>query len=342
MIQLEQTILRELIYHHIDIESNITAMSDEIYTWQTEDEMEVMKKIFVKPFSNVVTTNEFTHAINLELNTLFNLSRSIYQGGDFIGLSKQICLHLQSVSKHPNIKDGDLFVIRLDQVELNETMHSGLIICKVETKESFVETNSQHHNDAGISFRKGIGSRRLDKACLIVFSEEPYTLFVIDNAPIETDYWQHEFIKLSLKKDYVNHTSQFLTLTKTFVTDQFPEEFEITKADQIDLLNRSVSYFKSNDQFNKAAFEEEVLQDQGIIQSFRKYDEAYKKENDLDIEDEFSISSQAVKKQARIFKSVLKLDRNFHIYIHGNRDLIEQGQDSDGRKYYKIYFEYES
>jgi hypothetical protein len=50
----------------------------------------------------------------------------------------------------------------------------------------------------------------------------------------------------------------------------------------------------------------------------------------------------AVKKQQRIYKSVLKLDKNFHIYIHGNTDLIEKGVDMDGRKYYKIYYQEES
>jgi hypothetical protein len=56
---------------------------------------------------------------------------------------------------------------------------------------------------------------------------------------------------------------------------------------------------------------------------------------------EFEIDNKAVKKQAKIFKSVLKLDKNFHIYIHGNRNLIEKGIDEDGRKYYKIFFESE-
>ena len=49
-----------------------------------------------------------------------------------------------------------------------------------------------------------------------------------------------------------------------------------------------------------------------------------------------------MKKQAKIFKSVLKLDNNFHIYIHGKRELIEQGVDPNGRKFYKIYYEEES
>ena len=56
---------------------------------------------------------------------------------------------------------------------------------------------------------------------------------------------------------------------------------------------------------------------------------------------EFDISNKAVKNQARVFKSILKLDKNFHIYIHGNKELIEKGTESDGRKYYKIYYDQE-
>lgn len=68
----------------------------------------------------------------------------------------------------------------------------------------------------------------------------------------------------------------------------------------------------------------------------------YREENEIELTDNFDISPHAVKKQARAFKSVLKLDKNFHIYIHGNRELIEQGVEKDGRKFYKIYFKEES
>ena len=78
-----------------------------------------------------------------------------------------------------------------------------------------------------------------------------------------------------------------------------------------------------------------------MIKSFRSYDEQYRENKNVDISDNFQISSQAVKKQARVFKSVLKLDRNFDIYIHGNKELIEKGIEKDGRKYYKIYYEEE-
>ena len=106
-------------------------------------------------------------------------------------------------------------------------------------------------------------------------------------------------------------------------------------------MNRAVEYFKSHDTFDKAEFEQEVFEDKGIIKSFRSFDQSWQQEHELDIADGFEISAQAVKKQARVFKSILKLDKNFHIYIHGDRELIEQGVEKDGRKFYKIYYDTE-
>lgn len=37
-------------------------------------------------------------------------------------------------------------------------------------------------------------------------------------------------------------------------------------------------------------------------------------------------------------KAVVALDRNFHIYIHGNREKIEEGKDEKG-KYIKLYYD---
>jgi hypothetical protein len=103
-----------------------------------------------------------------------------------------------------------------------------------------------------------------------------------------------------------------------------------------------VEYFKQNESFNKENFEETVFQNEEVINSFRSYDSNYRQENEIEIQDDFDISAQAVKKQSRFFKSILKLDKNFHVYIHGNKDLIEKGVDNDGRKYYKIYYEKEN
>ena len=134
-------------------------------------------------------------------------------------------------------------------------------------------------------------------------------------------------------------TNEFLGIAKKYVTQQLADDFDVTKADQIDLLNRSVEYFKTNEKFEKEEFEKTVFQKEQLIKSFKSFDNSYRDNNEVEISDSFEISSQAVKKQARAFKSVLKLDKNFHIYIHGNKELIEKGVEKDGRKFYKIYYE---
>jgi hypothetical protein len=341
MIQIDDTIIRKLIYHRINLESN-AGINETIFDFSNDEEEGILRKIFLKPFLSNTTTYEFRHEIDLELNPLFTLSRSIMEGSDFITRSKDICQHLRNVSKHPNIKNGDLFIMKFENINFDNKLHDGLGIFKIENKENFIETTSAFNGESGLTFRKGIGSKRLDKACLIVFTEKPYTVFNIDNASNETDYWLNEFIKVKLKQDDVNNTNQFLSLAKSFVTQQFPTEFETTKAGQIDLLNKSVDYFRKNESFDKQSFEQEVFQNSELIKSFQTFDSKYRQENEINIANDFLISPQVVKKQAKIFKSVLKLDKNFHIYIHGDNELIKQGVDSDGRKYYKIYFETES
>jgi hypothetical protein len=340
MIEIEEATGNKVIYHRIAAEEK-EVFSNTLFDYKDEEEATALKKIFLKPFTSAITSYEFSHDIDITLNPLYKTAQIIFDEDDFINQSKNIAKHLKTVSKHPNIKDGDLFIIKFSGIKLNKQSYDGLGIYKVENKENFIETSAYQKGETGLQFKKGIGSKRLDKACLILFTEQPYTVFVIDNAPIETDYWQNEFIKASLKKDNANSTTQFLTLAKSFVTQQFPNEFEVTKADQIDLLNRSVEYFKTHDTFEKEDFEQEVFQDKNIIKSFQNFDEIYREDNEIEVADSFEISAHAVKKQARIFKSVLKLDKNFHIYIHGDRELIEQGVEKDGRKYYKIYFDQE-
>ena len=230
-----------------------------------------------------------------------------------------------------------MFVIKFADILYNGKLCEALGVYKVENKEVFIE-NSFSGTKPELRFRRGISGRKLDKGCLILFTPEPYTVFTIDNVHVDTEYWKNDFLKVKLRQDPVNNTSKLMTITKSFITESLPEQFEIEKADQIDLLNRSANYFKNKEEFTMQEFEHEVLQDKQVIDAFQSYD----KGELFGINRGFEISQQAVKRQAKIFKSVLKLDRNFHVYIHGNRELIERGEDETGRKFYKLYYKEES
>lgn len=340
MILIDKAEISNIALHRV-ASGQRSVINDRLLEPQSDEEMAILRKLFLKPFAQHAQTFEFAHSIDLEYNVLYGLARDIYEGNaDFQSLSAKVARHLIECSQHPNINEGELFIMRFGNLLMGETAVKGLGIYKFEDKDTFIET-SVEHQDAGIVFRRGFGGKKPDKACLVLFTPPPYTLLVIDNNSGETDYWQKEFINHKIKNDDINSTHQVMALAKDFITEKIAADFEVTTTDRIDLLNRSVAYFKNHDRFDKEEFEEEVFSDPQVIASFRDYGAAYGEENDWEIADSFDISQQAVKKQARAFKSVLKLDKNFHIYIHGDRELIERGVDEDGRKFYKIYYDEE-
>ncbi|MCW3082938.1 MAG: hypothetical protein JWP12_304 [Bacteroidetes bacterium] len=306
---------------------------------------ELLIKFFLQPFA-APEFYSFTFSNNdITLNPMYRFASEMFEhAGQFHTNSQYIAKQLYELSTHPQIKAGDLFVVYFTDILMDDIAVDAIGIFKSENKQSFLKV------DAGtdvfsIQYEDGINIDKLDKGCLIINTdkEEGYKVCIVDkaNKAAEAQYWKDQFLLLRVCEDAYHHTKQFMNIAKNFIAKQVVEDFEVTKAEQIDLLNRSVDYFKKKDTFDKKEFEDEVFQDKAVIKSFRNFDNEYRDDNNLEIEDTFDISQQAVKKQAKIFKSVLKLDKNFHIYIHGDPRLIEQGVDEEGRKFYKIFYKEE-
>lgn len=257
--------------------------------------------------------------------------------------SQAIARFLHDKTDDPTLKGGFVVVVYLSKCVTNRNETEGVAILKFESKENFLKFNTEV-GQIDINFEEGIPATRPEKACLVlnVDAELGYEVYYAMNGRSgDAKYWMTDCLALRAAEDPFHFTSNVLKVTKEFVTKEMPDEFPLSKTDTIEILNRSLSYFKENENFDKNEFAETVFVDDRVIDSFKKYDEDYCKYNDLPTADTFEIDNKAVKKQAKIFKSVLKLDKDFHIYIHGNREKIERGVDPDGRKYYKIYFEEE-
>lgn len=319
-------------------------LTDKLIELEDETLINLFLKYFLTSFSDTELF-EFCNDISVEQNEIFSVSNNIFENpNSLLSLSKSIAQHLYSCSTHPKIKNGELYVAYFKNIIIDDVTTEAIGIFKSENKDSFLKVDFEGKTSL-VDYDEGANTNKLDKGCLIFNnSNNEYKVSIIDNAnkSSEAQYWKDTFLQLKPIANEYHQTNQFLGIAKNFVTKQISEDFEVSKADKIDLLNRSVDYFKTHEKFDKSEFENEVFQDSGIIESFRSFDTNYRQENEIELTDNFEISPQAVKKQARVFKSVLKLDKNFHIYIHGNKDLIEQGVDKDGRKYYKIYYEEES
>lgn len=335
-----------LITHHVgnkSREENFVLSSET--TLLNEDTKGLLMKYFLQP----IRPEEFycfSHPVELAMNDVFSMAAALFDDpAGFIPFSQNVAKLLYDHSLHPKIKAGELNIAHFANVVLGDETVEVVGIFKSETDAPFIQMKHAQSRFV-INHEFGFEIKSMDKGCLIFNSdkENGYKILLIDavKQSAEAQYWKNDFLNAVPVANEFHQTSQFMGLAKNFVTKHLAAETEIGKAEKIDMLNRSVDYFKTHETFDKLEFTDDVFQDEGIKKSFVAYDKIYREENNIDPMDNFDISPLAVKKQAKVFKSVLKLDKNFHIYIHGDTDLIQQGIDSDGRKFYKIYFNQES
>jgi hypothetical protein len=309
----------------------------------------ILLQYFLNPFEKVNEIYRFYHSSgDLRLNEMFHFAESVFNDAkSFHENSKQITKHLYDVSSHPKIKPGELYLVYFKEVQIEGEIIDALGVFKSESKETYLKVFPDE-NGYDIEYeQEAINIKKLDKGCLIFNTEkeEGYKIAVIDNTnkTSEAVYWIDDFLKLKIRNDNYNQTHNALSIYKNFVSEKMDDIYEVSRTDKIDMLNRSMKYFKEKGSFDLDEFSNEVIGEKAGINSFKEYKQNYEKEYETEIGDNFAISIQAVKKQSRNYKSILKLDKNFHIYIHGNKDLIEKGFDEKmNMNYYKVYFREEN
>ena len=145
------------------------------------------------------------------------------------------------------------------------------------------------------------------------------------------DYYLQVMIEEE-KNEYTN-TAKVLKSCKKYIAKK--ENIEPEK--RLELMNNSVEYFENNEEFDLEKFTEKVFDNQEESDKFKVYIDSY------DVDNKFSISSNAVTKIKKTIKKCIKLDDNVEIKFSDTVDdidnLIEKGYDREKkRKYYKIYY----
>ncbi len=77
---------------------------------------------------------------------------------------------------------------------------------------------------------------------------------------------------------------------------------------------------KGKDTFDIEKFANEVIEQPEVIEKFHQYKREYEEESQIAIDDYFTISESARKKQQRSYKRVIRLDQKIQIVIDGNRE----------------------
>ena len=251
---LSQSILNQLVIHEVGnkMADEFLKLSKKAVDVSDNSIKDLLNRYFLSPFKSEEYYH-FTHTSDLELNELYSFSKKIFADpGAFFLQSVNIAKHLYDQSAHPNIKSGELYLAYFEGCMIDETETDGIGIFKSENKDTFLKINPvgdtyQVHPENGININK------LDKGCLIfnTDAEKGFRTMIVDNTNKgeEAKYWKDNFLNVKPREDSFHHTKEYMKMFNGFVHDKLKQDFELEKADEIDILNKTVNYFKKKETF---------------------------------------------------------------------------------------------
>ena len=319
------------------------TLSDKAFEFKDDFVKETVLRYFLTPFKTDIYY-QFKGKVDVSLASVANASEDLFAStSEFVDQSKQVAQHLYNQSMHPKINGGEFYVCYFKDAMVDGELTDAVGYFKTENKETYLKV-FQHVDAFDIDCDNGININKLDKGCLVfnLDKKNGYKLSIIDTNNRNAEcalYWQEDFLNAVIKPNGYYHTKNFIDTSRGFCEEILTEANNVNKQDQMMMLNRSTSYFKEKDKFNLKDFEKEVLVEPELLGAFKEYRNDFTKKMDLTAIDEFDVSQTAVKKNQKYMRSVVKLDKNFHIYIHARHDYVERGFDEEkGLKYYKLFY----
>lgn len=344
MIGFENIQIGKMIIHRVDNKENggKLKLSQTEYNPGSEDMQKLIKKHFVYsvPRDQVYRYDE-EHIV--PFNLLECITRIMEGEGNFIEESYALARHLYDASQHSRIKDGHLFVMLLEDILYEDELTNGIGIFKAESAEEFLVVKEQGEKFE-LWVNAGYPTGKPDKGCIIVNTEKEtgYRAVILDNINKinEAHYWKKDFLNLRpVDQGYVD-TVNVMQMVKNFSDDFMSPENNVPREEQLHFLKKTEKFMAEKETFDIEEFKNEVIIEPELADAFFDYKESYEEEKQLPALDKFQISSKAMQKNSnKYFRSVLKLDKNFHVYVHGNAEMLERGYDEDkGMNFYKLFY----
>ncbi len=348
MLDLSNATIDKIIVHKIGNPSRDEQLvcSRTAFPLNDSDLEAVLSRYFLSPFHKKdLGFYNFRHDTDLDLNEMYHYAGRMFTPGESFDLqSVNIAKHLYDKSHHPKVKSGELYIVYLNNCMVDDELTDALGIFKSENKDTFLKVYASGEG-CNIEYQDGININKLDKGCLIFNTEKDmgYKMCIVDKTNAEeSQFWKDQFLKVSPRDDDFYQTRSQMALCKSFCNSVLTEDNDISRNRQLEVKEKVVQYFTEKEEFVAQDFEQEVLQESVVIDAYRDYRKQFAEQNNLLTKETFDIAQPAVKKDKKNFRSVIKLDKNFHVYVHGNPNMIEKGfDDNRGKFFYKLYFDEE-
>jgi hypothetical protein len=202
------------------------------------------------------------------------------------------------------------------------------------------QNNFLNMNGADPLILRGMPMKKPEFACLILPDGlDGYLIYLTEP---NTSAWSKSVFPYLRQSDDSFHAKEFFKMCKSFSEDVIVKEQHQPREQQVAFLADSLEYTNKNKSVNFDNFKQEVLKEASVIDAFDQFQEKYTEERKWNPPDQFAVTDQMQNQAKKFVKSIIKLDKNFHIYVHGNKERIEKGFDEVRKlNYYTLWFDAE-
>ncbi len=292
-------------------------------------------KFFFKPFNR-------DERFSIPVETFPHL-QGIGRMFELTGLdSAEIDLFLSALVNSDSVlaEKSFLSIIYYEDCVIDDEVTDVIGISLFESKEHFLSFSDS--NDQ-LKLLSGCSHGKMPRGLMVFNSqvEDGYQCLVVDKKAKAGDEssWSG-FLNINKVKDNYFQTQTLINNVQEFAQSSFEQE---ESSEKIALINESLDYLKNNEFFDQTDYQEKVLQQPELIEKFEAFSEEKSQEYPQLDGRQFELSKPAISKTKRYIRSVIKLDKNFHVYVHGNRENIIRGFDQEKNKhFYTLFYDEEN
>ena len=210
---------------------------------------EVLKQSIFAPFRS---SELFAFDVSVE-NPVYDMVINIFKNpNSLLSESKKIAKYLFENAENPKMNGGNVFFVFFKNFILDDTICDGIGIFKTETTDTYIKLNTKD-NRTTLEKDSGINIKKLTKGAIIFNTdvENGYFVSIVDKRPKSEDvsYWAESFLDVIPRQDSYYQTKNTMIMVEHFISNGLPDLFKVNRAEQVELLNRSLGHFRENNEF---------------------------------------------------------------------------------------------
>ena len=295
---------------------------------------EFLTKLVEKSFT-MDDLKRFSYIESVELNPVYQFVSKMFDDKEaFLKQSVNIATFLYDQSVHPNIRNGELYVLLLECEYKKETVEA-VAILKSEKKDPFLATDNDGM-EISVKTIYGTGLKGLDKGCLVlnVERENGYVVGTVDNTNNGSDaqYWTDSFLHVTNCDDDYHETvklTEMLTAFSKQVAEQNAAEGAVVAKKATVLLKKGEAVQVEELTDKICATDEQREQ---FVTFRQEFEDAHG-----EIADEVNVVAKAASRKPVTRMNTLRIGDEFEVKVMNPEARMEQGKDDAGR-YWKLYW----